>query len=156
MRSVVLKRMAFHISGNKKLYGWERPEWQGSNSNLDPSISTGWWYLDAEFSIRALLLQQTLNLASYTALNALKSPMDAETWSGSTSVERFWQNLSTLNWCLVNLVSISALYWRRTQWHSYSDSKLEWHMLPENYFCAHTRGWHHLFFAFVTAEQFNL
>lgn len=33
---------------------------------------------------------------------------------------------------------ISALYWERTRWHSYSDSKLEMQLLPEKYFLAYT------------------
>lgn len=44
--------MAFHFSGNKELYSWERLGWQGSSSNCN--MPKGWWCLEDKLFIRAL------------------------------------------------------------------------------------------------------
>lgn len=56
----------------------------------------------------------------------------------------------------MNIMFISALYWKLIQKHSHSDRKLEMQLVIEKYLLAHTRGWYHLFYGFVTAEQFHL
>lgn len=115
-----------------------------------------WWCLDEKFFMRALLLQWILNLAPHVTPNSLKSPLDAKFWAGHISAEHLWQNPRISNLCLVNLMLISALYWEWIQRHSHSDSNLEMSLVTEKHILAHTHGWCHFFYAFVTTEQFNL